>query len=82
MLRELVPLDVLKGYTPEDWKKAIVSQFNRHPARSKEEAKVNFLKYVSRYQTFGSAFFEVKVGDLHQYRLGVEPVQLLSCVYH
>ena len=61
MLRELVPLDVVKGYTPEDWKKAIVAQFNRHPVRSKEEAKVGFLKYVCRYQTFGSAFFEVKV---------------------
>ena len=61
MLRELVPLDVVKGYTPEDWKKAIVAQFNRHPVRSKDEAKQGFLKYVSRWQTFGSAFFEVKV---------------------
>jgi len=62
MLREFVPLDVLKSYAPEDWKKAIVAQFSRHPVRSKEDAKVNFLKYISRWQTFGSAFFEVKVG--------------------
>ena len=60
-MRELVPPDLLKCYTPEDWKKAIVAQFNRHPARTKEEAKVGFLKYVSRWPTFGSAFFEVKV---------------------
>lgn len=61
MLRDLVPPDVLKCYTPEDWKKAIVAQFNRHPARTKEEAKVGFLKYICHWQTFGSAFFEVKV---------------------
>ena len=61
MLRELVPPDVVKCYTPDDWKKAIVAQFNRHPVRSKEEAKVGFLKYISRWRTFGSAFFEVKV---------------------
>ena len=59
MLRELVPLDVLKSYAPEDWKKAIVTQINRHPIRSKEEAKICFLKYICRWQTFGSAFFEV-----------------------
>lgn len=64
MLRELVPMDLMKSYAPEDWKKAIVAQFNRHPVRSKDEAKTAFLKYVSRWQTFGSAFFEVKVSQL------------------
>ena len=63
MLREFVPMDVLKCYAPEDWKKAIVSQISRHPVRSKEEAKVNFVKYICRWQTFGSAFFEVKVSS-------------------
>lgn len=61
MLRELVPLDVVKAYPPDDWKKAIVSHFNRHSGRSSEDAKVGFLKHVSAWQTFGSAFFEVKV---------------------
>lgn len=61
MLRELVPLDVMKSYAPEDWKKAIIAQFNRHPTRTKEDAKISFLKYICRWQTFGSAFFEVKV---------------------
>ena len=61
MLREMVPVDVLRCYAPEDWKKAIIAEFNRHPARSKEDAKISFLKYVSHWQTFGSAFFEVKV---------------------
>ncbi len=60
MLRELVPLDLFKAYTPEDWKRAIVAQFSRQTARSPEDAKIGFLKHVSRWQTFGSAFFEVK----------------------
>ena len=61
MLRELVPLDIVREYSPEDWKKAIVAHFNRHSARSSEDGKVGFLKYVGRWPTFGSAFFEVKV---------------------
>ena len=69
MLRELVPLDVLKSDVPEDWKKAIVTQINRHPIRSKEEAKICFLKYICHWQTFGSAFFEVKVRTLNYTQL-------------
>ena len=62
ILRELVPMDVMRAYTPEEWKKVIVAQFNKQASvRSKEEAKIGFLKYVSRWPTFGSAFFEVKV---------------------
>ena len=63
LLRELVPSDVLRQFSPEDWKKAIVAQFNRHPARTQEEAKTGFLKHISRWATFGSAFFEVKVRE-------------------
>lgn len=40
---------------------AIVANFSRHHARSSEDAKISFLKYVSRWPTFGSAFFEVRV---------------------
>ena len=63
LLRELVPSDVLRQFSPDDWKKAIVAQFNRHPARTQEEAKTGFLKHISRWATFGSAFFEVKVRE-------------------
>lgn len=64
MLRELVPGDVVKAYTPDDWKKAVIANYNRHQTTSKDDAKINFLKHVSKWQTFGSAFFEVKVGTL------------------
>ncbi len=53
-------MDVIREYSPDDWKKAIVANFNRHSARSSEDGKVGFLKHVSKWPTFGSAFFEVK----------------------
>ncbi len=53
-------MDVIRDYSPDDWKKAIVAHFNRHSARSSEDGKVGFLKHVSKWPTFGSAFFEVK----------------------
>ena len=40
---------------------AIVANFSRHHARTSEESKISFLKYISRWPTFGSAFFEVVV---------------------
>ena len=61
MLRELVPGDTMRAYQPEDWKKAIIAHYNRHQTTSKDDAKINFLKQVSKWPTFGSAFFEVKV---------------------
>ncbi|XP_019863708.1 PREDICTED: unconventional myosin-VIIa-like [Amphimedon queenslandica] len=60
ILRELIPHDMLREFHPEDWKRAIVANFSRHHAKSSEEAKISFLKYVSRWDTFGSAFFEVR----------------------
>ena len=40
---------------------AIVAAFNKHAGKSKNDAKVSFLKIIYRWPTFGSAFFEVKV---------------------
>jgi myosin-7 len=60
MLRELVPHDMLREFHPEDWKRAIVPNFSCHHACSPDVAKVSFLKYVSHWPTFGSAFFEVR----------------------
>ncbi|KAG8445369.1 hypothetical protein GDO86_010234 [Hymenochirus boettgeri] len=59
-LRELVPEYLQRLLTPEEWKRNIISACNKHQRKTVEEAKVAFLKYIYRWPTFGSAFFEVK----------------------
>ncbi|XP_058519625.1 unconventional myosin-VIIa isoform X2 [Ochotona princeps] len=60
LLRELVPQDLIRQISPDDWKRSIVAYFNKHAGKSKEEAKLAFLKVIFKWPTFGSAFFEVK----------------------
>ncbi|KAM4846699.1 unconventional myosin-VIIa isoform 5-T5 [Thomomys bottae] len=60
LLRELVPQDLIRQISPDDWKRSIVAYFNKHAGKSKEEAKLAFLKLIFKWPTFGSAFFEVK----------------------
>ena len=63
MLRELIPADLVRASSPDDWKKYISSGYNRDSGKSSEDAKIAFLKHVFRWPTFGSAFFEVKVRE-------------------
>ncbi|ODN02660.1 Myosin-VIIa [Orchesella cincta] len=60
LLRELIPSDLAKLQSPNDWKRAIVAAYNQDAGMSPEDAKQNFLKIIYRWPTFGSAFFEVK----------------------
>ncbi|MCI4386629.1 hypothetical protein PGIGA_G00064610 [Pangasianodon gigas] len=60
MLKELVPQDLIKQLSPDDWKRSIVTCFNQHAGKSQEEAKFMFLRIIFKWPTFGSAFFEVK----------------------
>ncbi|XP_072118705.1 myosin VIIAa isoform X1 [Mobula birostris] len=60
MLKELVPQDVIRQLSPDDWKRSIVAFYNKQAGKSREEAKLQFLKLIYRWPTFGSAFFEVK----------------------
>ncbi|XP_065841115.1 myosin-VIIa-like [Oscarella lobularis] len=60
MLDELLPNDMIGEFQPEEWKRQIVSAYNKHAGKSKGEAKISFLRVISRFPTFGSAFFEVK----------------------
>ena len=60
MLRELVPCDIVKTQSSQDWKREIVKAYNQDSGMSPEEAKIAFLKVLDRWPTFGSAFFEVK----------------------
>ncbi|KAI2653336.1 Unconventional myosin-VIIa [Labeo rohita] len=60
MLKEMIPQDLIRQLSPDDWKRSIVAYFNRHAGKSREEAKLMFLKVIFKWPTFGSAFFEVK----------------------
>ena len=44
----------------DDWKRSIISKFNNSAGKSKEDAKLAFLKVIYRWPTFGSAFFEIQ----------------------
>lgn len=43
---------------------SIVAYYNKHAGKTREEAKLAFLKIIFKWPTFGSAFFEVKVPAL------------------
>ncbi|XP_066555411.1 unconventional myosin-VIIa [Amia ocellicauda] len=60
ILKELVPQDLIRQLSPDDWKRSIVAYFNKQAGKSREEAKLMFLKIIFKWPTFGSAFFEVK----------------------
>ena len=60
-LKELVPITLLQANSPEEWREAIHSHYSKHFSRKADKAKIGFLRHISQWQTFGSAFFEVKV---------------------
>uniref|UniRef100_A0A8C7CZW7 Myosin VIIA n=1 Tax=Oncorhynchus kisutch TaxID=8019 RepID=A0A8C7CZW7_ONCKI len=60
MLKELIPQDQIRHLSPEVWKRSIVAFFNKQSGKTREEAKLSFLKVIFKWPTFGSAFFEVK----------------------
>uniref|UniRef100_A0A8C3X1R9 Unconventional myosin-VIIb n=1 Tax=Catagonus wagneri TaxID=51154 RepID=A0A8C3X1R9_9CETA len=60
ILRELVPENLTRLMSSEEWKKNILLAYDKHKDKTVEEAKVAFLKWICRWPTFGSAFFEVK----------------------
>ncbi|XP_071800973.1 myosin-VIIa-like isoform X2 [Asterias amurensis] len=60
MTKELLPFDMIRVMSPEEWKRAIVAAYNQHSGKSRDKAKIAFLKIVYRWPTFGSSFFEVK----------------------
>jgi len=59
-LRDLVPIDLIKLLSTSEWKKVISAAHAADSGMSAENAKINFLKIVYNWPTFGSAFFEVK----------------------
>ncbi|XP_062055076.1 unconventional myosin-VIIb [Lepus europaeus] len=60
ILRELVPANLTRLMSTEEWKKSLLLACDKHRDKTVQEAKVAFLKWICRWPTFGSAFFEVK----------------------
>ncbi|XP_016133906.1 unconventional myosin-VIIa-like [Sinocyclocheilus grahami] len=58
MLKDLVPVDQQKIMTPDDWKKHIINAYNKQAGITVDEAKLQFLKTISQWPTFGCVFFE------------------------
>lgn len=46
MMREIVPVDIVKGMSSQDWKREIVKCYNQDSGMSPEEAKIAFLKVI------------------------------------
>lgn len=59
-MTDLIPPDVIKLQKPKEWLKSITSTYSSQSSLTREDAKVEFLKYIYKWPTFGSAFFEVK----------------------
>ncbi|XP_062868377.1 unconventional myosin-VIIa isoform X2 [Trichomycterus rosablanca] len=57
-LKDLVPQDLIQQLSADEWKRSILTCFNQHAGKSQQDAKVTFLKILSKWPTFGSAFFE------------------------
>jgi myosin-7 len=60
ILRELVPENLTRLMSSEEWRKSLLLECDKHKDKTVQEAKVAFLKWICRWPTFGSAFFEVK----------------------
>uniref|UniRef100_A0A8C5CYU8 Myosin VIIBa n=1 Tax=Gadus morhua TaxID=8049 RepID=A0A8C5CYU8_GADMO len=60
LLKEILPADQIKAFSENEWKKTISAAYNKQAEMTSEEAMLEFLKAVYRWQTFGAAFFDVK----------------------
>ncbi|CAL8273247.1 unnamed protein product [Arctogadus glacialis] len=60
LLKEILPADQIKAFSENEWKKTISAAYSKQAEMTSEEAMLEFLKAVYRWQTFGAAFFDVK----------------------
>lgn len=57
-----LPVSNSTGFVSSFPKQSIIAAYSKHEGKTVDEAKIAFLKMIQRWPTFGSAFFEVKVG--------------------
>ncbi|XP_044752121.1 myosin-VIIa-like [Coccinella septempunctata] len=56
-LKEIIPRDLLKACSVREWRNSIADKYNSE--LTVEKAKLEFLKIIYEWPTFGSTFFEV-----------------------
>lgn len=61
---------------------SLLLEYDKHKHKTEAEAKVEFLKRIYRWPTFGSAFFEVKVGLIPCQPLPLQRPRLGECSVH
>ncbi|XP_046688662.1 myosin-VIIa-like [Homalodisca vitripennis] len=59
-MAKLVPPYHLKLQSNKEWKKAISEVYKKQMGMTSEDAKINYLRFVFPWSTFGSSFFDVK----------------------
>ncbi|XP_064614936.1 myosin-VIIa-like isoform X2 [Liolophura sinensis] len=66
-LPQLIPDDLLKKRSADDWAENIVSTLSQNSQMSVDDAKRGFLEIASHWPTYGSVFFEVKQRSAKSY---------------
>lgn len=67
VLKDLIPVDLVKAQGSSDWKKSITAAYNIDGDMTSDEAKIKFLTILYQWPTFGSTFFEVKQNSERTY---------------
>uniref|UniRef100_A0A0N4ZLT2 Myosin motor domain-containing protein n=1 Tax=Parastrongyloides trichosuri TaxID=131310 RepID=A0A0N4ZLT2_PARTI len=60
IIGDCIPKDMIKQLSNSEWKRQIQEEYTKLGRMCPDEAKIAFLKNISKWPTFGSAFFEVK----------------------
>ncbi|PAV81570.1 hypothetical protein WR25_02774 isoform A [Diploscapter pachys] len=61
LINDLIPKNMVKLHNTNEWKKIISSAYTPVEHLSSDQAKIDFLRYISKWPTFGSAFFPVSL---------------------
>jgi myosin VIIa len=55
-----VPADIIRLQSTSEWRKQILLAYNKNEGMTSEDAMNAFLRIISDWSTFGTAFFDVK----------------------
>jgi myosin-7 len=61
IIMDLIPQTIYAQNVSKDWPTSILQRFGQHSITTADEAKCNFLRYLSRWPTFASHIIKVKI---------------------